>query len=181
MLVSDKSFINNIKSRIKKKFNTSEWAIYNEYLSIKESFDDIDDPYIKERIDDVNHVVTMVFKNLKLKKVSKSKSKKSLENLIVVTDDLSPADVVLAHDSDSLGIISEFGGQSSHSSILTRSLELPSIVGVKNALSIIKNNDEIIIDGEQGVIIINPDTKIKDYYTQLQKKQAKNKLSLLIS
>ena len=176
MLVSDISFINNIKSRIRKKLNTSEWAIYNEYLSIKESFDNIDDVYIKERIDDVNHVVTMVFKNLKQKKVSKSK--KSLTNLIVVTDDLSPADVVLAHDSDSLGIISEFGGRSSHSSILTRSLELPSIVGVKNALSIIKNDDELIIDGEQGIIIINPDTKIKDHYTQLQKNQAKNKKTL---
>tara|TARA_Y100000741_G_C18107509_1_gene499460 strand:+ start:211 stop:765 length:555 start_codon:yes stop_codon:yes gene_type:complete len=100
MLVSDMSFINNIKSRIRKKLNTSEWAIYNEYLSIKESFDNIDDAYIKERIDDVNHVVTMVLKNLKQKRVSKSK--KSLTNLIVVTDDLSPADVVLAHDSDSL-------------------------------------------------------------------------------
>ena len=176
MLVSDMSFINNIKSRIRKKLNTSEWAIYNEYLSIKESFDNIDDAYIKERIDDVNHVVTMVLKNLKQKRVSKSK--KSLTNLIVVTDDLSPADVVLAHDSDSLGIISEFGGRSSHSSILTRSLELPSIVGVKNALSVIKNDDELIIDGEQGLIIINPDTKIKNHYTQLQKNQAKNKKTL---
>ena len=178
MLVKDKSFINNIKNRIRKHLNTSEWAINNEYLSIKESFDDIDDAYIKERIDDVNHVVTMIFKNLKQRKVSKSSSKKSLTNLIIVTDDLSPADVVLAHDSDSLGIISAFGGRSSHSSILTRSLELPSIVGVKNALSIIKNGDELIIDGEQGIIIINPDNNMRKYYTQLQKNQAKNKKSL---
>ena len=178
MLVKDKSFINNIKNRIRKHLNTSEWAINNEYLSIKESFDDIDDAYIKERIDDVNHVVTMIFKNLKQRKVSKSSSKKSLTNLIIVTDDLSPADVVLAYDSDSLGIISAFGGRSSHSSILTRSLELPSIVGVKNALSIIKNGDELIIDGEQGIIIINPDNSIRQYYTQLQKNQAKNKKSL---
>ena len=178
MLVKDKSFINNIKNRIRKHLNTSEWAINNEYLSIKESFDDIDDAYIKERIDDVNHVVTMIFKNLKQRKASKSSSKKSLTNLIIVTDDLSPADVVLAYDSDSLGIISAFGGRSSHSSILTRSLELPSIVGVKNALSIIKNGDELIIDGEQGIIIINPDNNIRKYYTQLQKNQAKNKKSL---
>ncbi len=175
MLVSDKSFIGNIKNRIRKNLNTAEWGIYNEYLSIKESFDDIDDAYIKQRIDDVNHVVTMIYKHLKLKVKTASSVKKSLTNLIIVTDDLSPSDVVLAHDSNSLGIISEYGGRSSHSSILTRSLELPYIVGVKNALSIIKNHDDLIIDGDQGIVIINPDKKIKDYYANLQKNQAKNK------
>lgn len=178
MLVKDESFINNIKDRISEKLNSSEWAIHNEYLSIKQSFNDIEDTYIKQRIDDVNHVVKMIIKNLKLKKESSSSSKKSLTNLIIVTDDLSPSDVVLAYDSNSLGIVSEFGGRSSHSSILTRSLELPSTVGVKNVLSIIKNGDDLILDGEQGIVIINPDIKIKNYYVQLKKKQEKNKKDL---
>lgn len=178
MLVKDESFINNIKDRISEKLNSSEWAIHNEYLSIKQSFSDIEDTYIKQRIDDVNHVVKMIIKNLKLKKESSSSSKKSLTNLIIVTDDLSPSDVVLAYDSNSLGIVSEFGGRSSHSSILTRSLELPSTVGVKNVLSIIKNGDDLILDGEQGIVIINPDIKIKNYYVQLKKKQEKNKKDL---
>ena len=178
MLVKDESFINNIKSRISEKLNSPEWAIHNEYLLIKQSFNDIDDTYIKQRIDDVNHVVKMIIKNLKLKKETASGSKKSLTDLIIVTDDLSPSDVVLAYDSNSLGIISEFGGRSSHSSILTRSLELPSTVGVKNVLSIIKNGDDIILDGEQGIVIINADDKIKTYYTQLKKKQEKNKKDL---
>ena len=178
MLVKDESFINNIKSRISEKLNSPEWAIHNEYLLIKQSFNDIDDTYIKQRIDDVNHVVKMIIKNLKLKKETASGSKKSLTDLIIVTDDLSPSDVVLAYDSNSLGIISEFGGRSSHSSILTRSLELPSTVGVKNVLSIIKNGDDIILDGEQGIVIINADDKIKTHYMQLKKKQEKNKKDL---
>lgn len=175
MLVNDTGFIGNIKNRIKNNLNSPDWAIYSEYLSIKESFDDIDDTYIKQRIDDVSHVVNMILKNFKIKKTTKSNKKKNLEDLIIVTDDLSPADVVIASDSNSLGIISTFGGRSSHSSILTRSLELPSIVGVKSALNIIKNDDELIMDGEQGVVIINPDSKIKDYYTDLQKNQAEKK------
>ena len=175
MLVNDTGFIGNIKNRIKNNLNSPDWAIYSEYLSIKESFDDIDDTYIKQRIDDVSHVVNMILKSFKIKKTTKSNKKKNLEDLIIVTDDLSPADVVIASDSNSLGIISTFGGRSSHSSILTRSLELPSIVGVKSALNIIKNDDELIMDGEQGVVIINPDSKIKDYYTDLQKNQAKKK------
>ena len=175
MLVNDTGFIGNIKNRIKNNLNSPDWAIYSEYLSIKESFDDIDDTYIKQRIDDVSHVVNMILKSFKIKKTTKSNKKKNLEDLIIVTDDLSPADVVIASDSNSLGIISTFGGRSSHSSILTRSLELPSIVGVKSALNIIKNDDELIMDGEQGVVIINPDIKIKDYYTDLQKNQAEKK------
>ena len=175
MLVNDTGFIGNIKNRIKNNLNSPDWAIYSEYLSIKESFDDIDDTYIKQRIDDVSHVVNMILKSFKIKKTTKSNKKKNLEDLIIVTDDLSPADVVIASDSNSLGIISTFGGRSSHSSILTRSLELPSIVGVKSALNIIKNDDELIMDGEQGVVIINPDSKIKDYYADLQKNQAKKK------
>ena len=175
MLVNDTGFIGNIKNRIKNNLNSPDWAIYSEYLSIKESFDDIDDTYIKQRIDDVSHVVNMILKSFKIKKTTKSNKKKNLEDLIIVTDDLSPADVVIASDSNSLGIISTFGGRSSHSSILTRSLELPSIVGVKSALNIIKNDDELIMDGEQGVVIINPDSKIKDYYTDLQKNQAEKK------
>ena len=175
MLVKDKSFIDNIKNRIAKKLNSAEWAIHNEYLSIKQSFNDIEDIYIKQRIDDVNHVVKMIINNLKLKKETASTVKKSLTDLIIVTDDLSPSDVVLAYDSNSLGIISEFGGRSSHSSILTRSLELPSAVSVKNALNIIKNGDDLILDGEQGIVIINADDKIKNYYMQLKKKQKKNK------
>ncbi len=178
MLVKDESFINNIKSRISEKLNSPEWAIHNEYLSIKQSFNDIDDTYIKQRIDDVNHVVKMIIKNLKLKQETAASSKKSLTDLIIVTDDLSPSDVVLAYDSNSLGIISEFGGRSSHSSILTRSLELPSTVGVKNVLSIIKNGDDIILDGEEGIVIINADDKIKAHYMQLKKKQEKNKKDL---
>ena len=175
MLVNDTGFIGNIKNRIKNNLNSPDWAIYSEYLSIKESFDDIDDTYIKQRIDDVSHVVNMILKSFKIKKTTKSNKKKNLEDLIIVTDDLSPADVVIASDSNSLGIISTFGGRSSHSSILTRSLELPSIVGVKSALNIIKNDDELIMDGEQGVVIVNPDSKIKDYYTDLQKNQAEKK------
>ena len=178
MLVNDTGFIGNIKNRIKNNLNSPDWAIYSEYLSIKESFDDIDDTYIKQRIDDVSHVVNMILKSFKIKKTTKSNKKKNLEDLIIVTDDLSPADVVIASDSNSLGIISTFGGRSSHSSILTRSLELPSIVGVKSALNIIKNDDELIMDGEQGVVIINPDSKIKDYYTDLQKNQAEKKKML---
>ena len=122
LLVSDKTFLDSIKSRIIDNLCSSEWAIHSEYLNIKDSFENIEDLYIKQRIDDVSHVVKMLLKNLITKKTNMNVVSKSFNNVIVVTDDLSPADVIIAHESKGLGLISEYGGRSSHSSILTRSL-----------------------------------------------------------
>ena len=74
LLVSDKTFLDSIESRIVDDLNSSEWAIHTEYLKIKESFENIEDLYIKQRIDDVNHVVKMLLNNLIIKKNITSKS-----------------------------------------------------------------------------------------------------------
>ena len=175
LLINDKVFVDNIKGRIKNNLNSCEWALYSEYLEIKESFDNIEDSYIKQRIEDVNHVVNMILANLDVKKKTTKGLIKDFSNLIIITDDLSPADVLLTYDSKGLGIISEYGGRTSHSSILTRSLELPSIVGVKNILKICTSGDLIILDGHQGLIIINPNKKIIENYKKLQKNSIQNK------
>lgn len=175
LLVSDKVFLDNIRFRVKESFCSSEWAIQSEYMSIKDSFEDIEDPYIKQRIDDVNHVVKMLLKNLIIKKTKTNILSKNFNNVILVTDDLSPADVIIAHESKGLGLISEYGGRSSHSSILTRSLELPSIVDVKNGLSVIKNDDYLILDGNEGLIFINPEKNLIKYYQDLKKSSLKKK------
>ena len=175
LLIKDDEFILNIKGKISSKLYSSEWSLYDEYLSIKSSFDDMEDDYIKQRIEDVSHVVKMILKNLHNKKSESKQTFTNMNNYIVVTDDLSPADVLLAHESKCIGLISEFGGRSSHSSILTRSLELPSIVSVKHALSLFKNDDLLIVDGNEGLIIINPDKQCKNHYVKLQEKFIQNK------
>ncbi len=168
MLINDKTFIGKIKKNIKNKLRCADWAIFEEYLEIKSSFDEMQDAYIKQRIEDIYHVVKMLVKNIRHSK-SKKISLASLNGYIVVTDDLSPADVLIAHQSKCSALISEFGGRSSHSSILSRGLEIPSLVGVKNALSVIKDDDEVIIDGNKGVIIINPDIESQKHYQKIQR------------
>ena len=137
------------------------------------------DNYIKQRIDDVQHVVNMIIKNLRRNKNIKNTSIKNVNKKIIITDDLSPADVLVAFHSKCSAIISEFGGRSSHSSILTRSMEIPSIVGVKNITKLIRDNDEMIIDGEKGIIIIHPDKGAKKYYQKIQLDQYENKKELI--
>ena len=175
LLVKDEAFLLNIKNKILKKRFSAQWAVYSEYLNIEKSFNNIKDSYIKQRIDDISHIVNIILENLNTKKNKTKKISKYFANHIIVTDDLSPADVLLAHESKVRGLVSEFGGRSSHSSILTTSLEMPTMVGVKKALNIFKNDDEIIIDGNEGIIIINPDQKALKYYKNLQQKILKKK------
>ena len=177
-LINDKSFLSNIRNNIEEKFYATDWAIDDEFQSIKSSFSEMKDNYIKQRIDDINHVVKLLIKNVKQTKKSKNNILANIKNMILITDDLSPADVLIAYQSKCCGLVSEFGGRSSHSSILSRSLEIPSIVGLKNALNIIKDQDLIILDGNNGIVIVNPDKSCVDYYNQI-KKEDKNRKTLL--
>ena len=177
-LINDKSFLSNIRNNIEEKFYATDWAIDDEFQSIKSSFSEMKDNYIKQRIDDINHVVKLLIKNVKQTKKSKNNILTNIKNMILITDDLSPADVLIAYQSKCCGLVSEFGGRSSHSSILSRSLEIPSIVGLKNALNIIKDQDLIILDGNNGIVIVNPDVSCVDYYNQI-KKEDKNRKTLL--
>ena len=150
LLVKDEAFLSNIKNKILKKRFSAQWAVYSEYLNIEKSFNNIKDSYIKQRIDDISHIVNIILENLNTKRNKTKKISKYFAKHIIVTDDLSPADVLLAHESKVVGLISEFGGRSSHSSILTTSLEMPTMVGVKKAMNITANlciytNDEITI------------------------------------
>ena len=179
LLINDKEFLSSIRKRIKKNRYSAEWSVHQEYLNIKSSFDDMTDSYIKQRIDDVQHVVNMIIKNLRSNKNIKNTSIKDVSKKIIITDDLSPADVLVGFHSKCSAIVSEFGGRSSNSSILTRSMELPSIVGVKNIIKMIKDDDDVIIDGEKGIIIVHPDKQAKKYYQKIQFKQHADKKDLI--
>ena len=177
-LINDKSFLNNIRKNIDEKLYSADWAIDDEFQFIKSSFSEMKDTYIKQRIDDIKHVVKLLIKNIKQTKRTKNNILTDLENTILVTDDLSPADVLIAHQSKCSGLISEYGGRSSHSSILSRGLEIPSIVGLKNSLNIIKDQDFIVLDGNNGIVIINPDRSCINHYRQI-KKEDNNRKTLL--
>ena len=177
-LINDKSFLNNITKNIEEKHYCADWAINDEFQSIKSSFAEMKDTYIKQRIEDIKHVVNLLIKNIKQTTKRKNNILSDIENTILVTDDLSPADVLVAHQSKCSGLISELGGRSSHSSILSRGLEIPSIVGLKNALNIIKDQDLVVLDGNNGIVIVNPDISCIDYYRQIKKEDNNRKILL---
>lgn len=174
-LIKDKTFINKVRKNIRNKNYSADWAIYFEFLQIQKSFENIEDPYIKQRIEDIKHVVMKILENLNNNQIKPQKTFKNFKKRIIICDDLTPTDVLIMHESKGLGLISEFGGPSSHSSILTRSLGMPAVVGVKNAQVVIKDGDTLILDGNEGNLIINPEKKALSYYKDLQQKDLKKK------
>ena len=162
MMLEDNNFSLNPQQIIKKEQCNAEWAIKSQLDNLLSKFDDIDDAYIKERKLDAAQVAERIIKALlgHQKQISKTQNPSN----ILIAHDISPADALQFKKNSYAAFITEHGGTNSHTAILARGLNIPSIVAVKNARKIINNNDTIIVDGDNGVAIINPNKHILKEY-----------------
>ena len=150
----------------------AEWALQMQSDEIIQIFDNMDDPYLRSRKNDIEQVVIRVQRILHgHTDISLETSLTCLENNIILADDLSPADTVLMQHQGILAFATEFGGTTSHTAILARSLGIPAIVGLRKACPYIKSDDTLIIDGEQGVIFVSPDEHCLRHYQAKQNEQ----------
>ena len=162
MMLEDNNFSLNPQQIIKNEQCNAEWAIKSQLDNLLSKFDDIDDAYIKERKLDAAQVAERIIKALlgHQKQISKTQNPSN----ILIAHDISPADALQFKKNSYAAFITEHGGTNSHTAILARGLNIPSIVAVKNARKIINNNDTIIVDGDNGVAIINPNKYILKEY-----------------
>lgn len=144
-----------------------EWAIKLQAEKLAERFDEMSDSYLKERKHDVLQVLERIFKNLDGNKLDWHLDAK-LEHGILVTHDLSPADLVRFKDSNFSGFITDVGSLTSHTTIIGKNLDIPAIIGTGSARALVHEDDLIILDGIQGVLIINPDALILAQYKERQ-------------
>ena len=163
MLLNDNNISDEPIHTIRNDRCNAEWAIKMQLDLIIERFNQIKDPYIRERKHDVVQVAERVIKVL-LGHQKKKINFKNESSVILVAQDISPADTLQFKNHKYGAFITEMGGTNSHTAILARSLNIPSIVAVKNAKKLIKNNDTLIVDGNQGIVIINPSSAILDEY-----------------
>ena len=155
----------------------AEWAIKLQADNLERQFDEMEDAYLKERKHDVIQVLERIFKNLEGNKFDWDNASK-LEQGILVAHDLSPADLVHFKNSNFSGFLSEVGSLTSHTVIIGRNLDIPAIVGATYARQIIREDDLIILDGVQGVLIINPNNMILEQYKQRQQQWLASKALL---
>lgn len=170
---------------LKRKYNAA-WALTTVLDDLLAEFDEIDDPYLKERGADFRQVIERVLVALKADtRSTRSQQHQDLDRsnseVIIVAQDIAPHDMMQFKEFNFCGFVTDFGGRNSHTAIVARSLDIPAAVGVKLASQMIVNDEWIIVDGDRGIVIVNPSEIILDEYRhrQAELKLAKDKLEQL--
>ncbi|WP_430884616.1 phosphoenolpyruvate--protein phosphotransferase [Fusibacter sp. JL216-2] len=179
MILSDPELLGHIEEGIKDDMSAPD-AVIQSTDFFAEMFAAMDNPYMQERAADIRDVLGRV-KNALLG-IETSGLKDISEPVILVTHDLTPSDTAQLPKNLILGFVTEVGGATSHSAIMARTLEIPAVVGASYALGGIEHGDLVILDGDTGEILKNPDDKLLSTYEEKRKKEAveKEKLNALI-
>lgn len=156
MILKDHALSDTPKDTIRRELCNAEWAIKQQMEDIVAQFEKIEDEYLRERQQDVIQVVERVIKVL-LGHPGQVDIKEKESTIILVAHDLSPADAIQFKQHQFAAFITDVGGATSHTAILARSLSIPSIVALQRARTLIRDGELLIVDGNQGVVIINPD------------------------
>ncbi len=164
---------------IRSKHCNAEWALKSQRDALAAVFDEMDDPYLRTRKDDVDHVVNRIMRilldqdNLEDGLLENSR----LSGSIIITHDLTPAEMVLLQHQGIAGFVTESGGPLSHTAILARSLGIPAITGARCNFNI-HEKDILVLDGGQGLLIYNADEPTLKRYRSQQRKQQKRRTAL---
>jgi phosphotransferase system enzyme I (PtsI) len=154
---------------IREEKRNAEWALKVQRDALVSVFEAMQDSYLRTRKDDIDHVVTAVQMRLMHTDTPISHVDGSFAGKIVFADDLTPADTVLMQHQGVVALVTEFGGPNSHTAILARSLRIPAVVGLHNVGPYLRENDTLIIDGRQGVVLVDPDEQMVRHYEKLQR------------
>jgi len=170
LMLEDPAFDEGTIANIKEHACNAEWALQMQGERLVQVFDEMEDPYLRTRKDDVLHVVKRIQKALAgdddtLKDIS-------YKGKIIIADDLTPADTIMMQHQKVTGFITEYGGPLSHTAILARNLGIPAIVGLRHARQLIRHHEKIIVDGLNGFAINAPDEKSLKYYRKVKRNES---------
>jgi phosphotransferase system enzyme I (PtsI) len=172
MLLQDELLAEGVAHWISDRLYNAEWALTSQLDVVARQFDEMEDLYLRERKADLEQVVERVLRQLKgaptgmpqpvvRRPGSQRQQDLLLEDtedvpLVLVAHDLSPADMLQFKQSVFAGFVTDVGGKTSHTAIVARSLDIPAVVGARNASHWVKQDDWVIIDGDAGVMIVDP-------------------------
>jgi len=188
MLLEDELLSDGIKHWIGERLYNAEWALTSQLEVVARQFDEMEDPYLRERKADLEQVVERILRHMKglpntlpmehsPRPGSSRQQDLLLEDnvdvpLVLVAHDLSPADMLQFKQSVFAGFVTDVGGKTSHTAIVARSLDIPAVVGARGASHWVKQDDWVIIDGDQGVMIVDPSAFILAEYGFKQRQAA---------
>ena len=171
LILSDPIIAEEPLKIIRSRHYNAEWALLTQIDELSAQFDEIEDEYLRERKNDIGQVGERVLKVLTGSATtlpSSSSSDEALPQMIVVAHDISPADMLQFRDRAFVGFVTDLGGQNSHTAIVARSLDIPAAVGMSNASTLIAEDDWVIIDGDAGIVIVDPSPVVLEQYREAQ-------------
>jgi phosphotransferase system enzyme I (PtsI) len=181
MILNDSALSQAPRELIRSRRSNAEWALVQQMERLVERFDEIEDTYLRERKADVQQAVERVLKAMIGAQTLAEPEASEEQKLIVVAHDLSPADMILFKRHRYGGFVTDVGGVTSHTAIVARSLGIPALVGLHHAHRTISEGELLIVDGVQGLLVVNPDPAVlAEYRTrQTQLKAERQRLKLL--
>jgi phosphotransferase system enzyme I (PtsI) len=174
MILADPALAEKPMKLIRTQRMNAAWALTTELNDLLEQFAEIEDPYLKERANDIRQVAERVIKALNAQKKDSLGHTDSFSptdvdaDSIIVAHDIAPHDMLRFKEHAFTGFITDLGGKTSHTAIVARSMEIPAVVGVRHASEMIRHGDWLILDGEQGVVVVAPGEQLLAEYRKLQ-------------
>src|SRR6266480_1236438 len=166
MIVSDASFRDKVIQKIEEEQVNAEWALSEVEEELQARFNSFDDVYLRERVADVKDVSQRVLVNLQ--GIAHHDVSEITHDVIILADDLTPSDTIHFNRRPIVGFATEAGGRTSHTSIIAKSLFMPAVIGVPRLTKMIDNEEMVILDGYEGLVIVNPtQAMIAEYQTRV--------------
>lgn len=176
MLLEDPELILSVANKIEAEKFSATYCFKAVTMEFIDLFEAMDNEYMKERASDIRDVSDRVLRHmLGIASIDLSILK---DEVILVSNDLTPSETATMDKAKVLGFLTNVGGRTSHTAIMARSLEIPAVVGLMNITTIVNTGDYIIINGDSGSVLINPNAEEIDYYNKLKDECAKMKQSL---
>ena len=171
LVVEDRTLIDEVLRKLETDLCNVEWVFQEVATRYAETLNKIDDPYLRERALDIQDVTKRVIRNLqgKAPKTFLALSKPH----ILVAHNLTPSDTASINRSNVLGVATDMGSRTSHAAILARSLNIPAVVGLHDITGKLETGQEVLLDGSDGLLIINPEPETIAYYAEIESRRAR--------
>ena len=189
LLLQDDELYSGVRYWIADRLYNAGWALSTQFERLARQFEEMDDPYLRERKADLEQVIERLIKRIQgeesplAMQAPASSGSECLDAadvpLVLVAHDLTPSDMLQFRQSVFKGFVTDVGGKTSHTAIVARSMGIPAVVGARGASRLVQQDDWIVIDGDAGVMLVNPSPIVLDEYRFRQRQDELDKTRLL--
>ena len=170
LLLQDELLVGGVRQWITERLYNAEWALTTQLELVSRQFDEMEDEYLRERKADLEQVVERILRHMRgthaadVARLATPGGVEGATPLVLVAHDLSPADMLQFKQSVFAGFVTGIGGKTSHTAIVARSMDIPAVVGARGDSQLVRQDVWVIIDGDAGVVIVDPSPMVLDEY-----------------